>query len=136
MQRSFRPSSALAGAQQARGPRRRSGGLWRWTTRRPWCRPAQRLRLRRVEDYARSLGYSARTLTRATLASDGVTAKEFIDRRILLEAKRLLAHSEQSAAHIAVQLGFSSATNFSKFFHRHTGKSPLTFRREIRGSQD
>ncbi|WP_431952129.1 hypothetical protein [Actinacidiphila sp. bgisy167] len=37
-------------------------------------------RTRRVEDYARSLGYSARTLTRATLAADGVTAKEFIDR--------------------------------------------------------
>lgn len=93
-------------------------------------------RVRRVEDYARTLGYSARTLTRATLTADGVTAKEFIDRRILLEAKRLLAHSEQSAAHIAAQLGFSSATDFSKFFHRHTGKSPLAFRREIRGSQD
>ncbi|MFF3257484.1 helix-turn-helix domain-containing protein [Actinacidiphila glaucinigra] len=46
------------------------------------------------------------------------------------------AGSEQSAAHIAARLGFSSATNFSKFFHRHTGKSPLAFRREIRGSQD
>ncbi len=29
----------------------------------------------RVEDYARTLGYSARTLTRATLAADGVTAR-------------------------------------------------------------
>ncbi|KOV87314.1 transcriptional regulator [Streptomyces sp. NRRL WC-3618] len=91
--------------------------------------------VRRVEDYAHALGYSARTLSRATLAADGVTAKEFIDRRVLLEAKRLLAHSDQSAARIAAQLGFSSATNFSKFFHRHTGKSPLGFRGTIRGTQ-
>ncbi|MEV5493685.1 AraC family transcriptional regulator [Streptomyces bobili] len=92
-------------------------------------------RIRRVDDFARALGYSARTLSRATLAADGVTAKEFIDRRVLLEAKRLLAHSDQSAARIADRLGFSSATNFSKFFHRHTGKSPLAFRRTIRGAQ-
>ncbi|MFC8663898.1 helix-turn-helix transcriptional regulator [Streptomyces sp. NPDC057199] len=93
-------------------------------------------RIRRIEDYARALGYSARTLSRATLAVDGVTAKEFVDRRVLLEAKRLLAHGDQSAARIAAQLGFSSATNFSKFFHRHTGQSPLAFRGTIRGVRD
>ncbi|MFI2437510.1 helix-turn-helix transcriptional regulator [Streptomyces sp. NPDC018693] len=91
--------------------------------------------VRRVEEYAHALGYSARTLSRATLAADGVTAKEFIDRRVLLEAKRLLAHSDQSAARIAARLGFSSTTNFSKFFHRHTGKSPLGFRGTVRGTQ-
>ncbi|MHC5908306.1 helix-turn-helix domain-containing protein [Streptomyces sp. S6] len=92
-------------------------------------------RCRRVEEYARDLGYSARTLSRATLAADGVTAKEFVDRRVLLEARRLLAHSDESAAQIAGRLGFSSATNFGKFFHRHTGESPLGFRRTIRGTQ-
>ncbi|MPY38449.1 AraC family transcriptional regulator [Streptomyces phyllanthi] len=81
------------------------------------------------------MGYSARTLSRATLAADGVTAKEFIDRRVLVEAKRLLAHSDESAARITGLLGFSSATNFSKFFHRHIGKSPLSFRRTLHGTQ-
>ncbi|KOG90185.1 transcriptional regulator, partial [Streptomyces varsoviensis] len=55
----------------------------------------------RVADYARTLGYSPRTLSHASLAAAGVGAKEFIDRRVVLEAKRLLAHSELPAARIA-----------------------------------
>ncbi|WP_060905010.1 helix-turn-helix transcriptional regulator [Streptomyces scabiei] len=90
-------------------------------------------RTRRVEDYAEALGYSARTLARATLASAGLGAKEFIDRRVVLEAKRLLAHSDQSAARIADRLGFSSATHFSKYFHQRTGQTPITFRDTVRG---
>ncbi|MFJ7149127.1 helix-turn-helix domain-containing protein [Streptomyces sp. NPDC100445] len=90
-------------------------------------------RTRRVEDYARRLGYSARTLTRASLAATGVGAKEFIDRRLVLEAKRLLAHGDQSAVQVSRQLGFSSATNFSKYFQERTGQSPIGFRTSIRG---
>jgi AraC-like DNA-binding protein len=89
---------------------------------------------RRLEDYARTLGYSTRTLTRASMDAAGVGAKEYIDRRVLLEAKRLLAHGDQPAAKIAVRLGFSSATNFSKFFHQRTGTSPLAFRHTVRGT--
>ncbi len=90
-------------------------------------------RVRRVEDYAHALGYSPRTLSRATLAAAGVGAKEFLDRRVILEAKRLLAHSDRSAAQIATQLGFSSATNFTKYFHQRTGASPIAFRAQVRG---
>ncbi|MEV0321047.1 helix-turn-helix domain-containing protein [Streptomyces sp. NPDC050658] len=90
-------------------------------------------RSRRLDDYAAALGYSTRTLSRATLAGAGVGAKEFIDRRVVLEAKRLLAHSDQPAARIADRLGFSSATNFSKFFHKRTGQTPIDFRGAMRG---
>jgi AraC-like DNA-binding protein len=91
-------------------------------------------RTRRVENYAEALGYSARTLSRATLASAGLGAREFIDRRVVLEAKRLLAHSDQSAARIADRLGFSSATHFSKYFHQRTGQTPIAFRDSVRGN--
>ncbi|MEU8784734.1 AraC family transcriptional regulator [Streptomyces sp. NPDC048637] len=90
-------------------------------------------RSRRVADYARSLGYAPRTLSRATEAAAGVGAKEFIDRRVALEAKRLLAHGDQSAARIADRLGFADATNFSKFFQRQTGTTPIAFRGAVRG---
>ncbi|MFF0446554.1 helix-turn-helix transcriptional regulator [Streptomyces sp. NPDC004609] len=90
-------------------------------------------RSRRVEDYAEALGYSARTLSRATLAAAGLGAKEFIDRRVVLEAKRLLAHSDQTAARIAGHLGFSSATHFNKYFHQRTGQTPIAFRTMVRG---
>ncbi|MFI7004442.1 helix-turn-helix domain-containing protein [Nocardia sp. NPDC050175] len=88
---------------------------------------------RRVQDYATTLGYSARTLSRATLAAAGIGAKEFIDRRLILEAKRLLAHSDQTAARIADHLGFASATHFSKYFHQRTDQTPIAFRETIRG---
>ncbi|MFH8409545.1 helix-turn-helix domain-containing protein [Streptomyces sp. NPDC018019] len=90
-------------------------------------------RTRRVEDYARQLGYSPRTLSRATAAATGVGAKEFIDRRVVLEAKRLLAHGDQTAARIAVRLGFADAANFAKFFQHRTGSTPISFRTEVRG---
>ncbi|MCB5910334.1 helix-turn-helix domain-containing protein [Streptomyces pinistramenti] len=89
---------------------------------------------RRVADYARALGYAPRTLSRATEAAAGVGAKEFIDRRVVLEAKRLLAHGDRSAARIADRLGFADATNFTKFFQRHAGTTPIAFREAVRGS--
>ncbi|WP_328673202.1 helix-turn-helix transcriptional regulator [Streptomyces sp. NBC_00328] len=90
-------------------------------------------RTRRVDDYALALGYSARTLSRAALESAGIGAKEFIDRRVILEAKRLLAHTDLAAARIAAQLGFSSATNFAKYFHQRAGQAPIAFRTAVRG---
>ncbi|MEV0219212.1 helix-turn-helix transcriptional regulator [Streptomyces sp. NPDC050704] len=89
-------------------------------------------RTRRLEDYARALGYSSRTLSRATLAATGIGAKEFIDRRVILESRRLLAHGDQPAARIASRLGFSSATNFSKYFQQRTGTAPIAFREAVR----
>ncbi|MFI0960239.1 helix-turn-helix transcriptional regulator [Streptomyces sp. NPDC021080] len=88
---------------------------------------------RRVDDYALTLGYSARTLSRAALESAGIGAKEFIDRRVVLEAKRLLAHTDLAAARIADRLGFSSATNFAKYFHQRAGQAPIAFRTAVRG---
>jgi len=90
-------------------------------------------RTRRVADYAHTLGYSPRTLSRAALAASGVGAKEFIDRRVVLEAKRLLAHSDRTAAQIADQLGFANPTQFSKYFQQRTEQSPLAFRAAVRG---
>ncbi|MFD4599329.1 helix-turn-helix domain-containing protein [Streptomyces sp. NPDC058464] len=90
-------------------------------------------RTRRVEDYARILGYSARTLARATLNGAGLSAKEFVDRRVVLEAKRLLAHSDRTAAQISDQLGFVNPSQFSKYFLHRVGRSPIDFRDTVRG---
>jgi AraC-like DNA-binding protein len=85
-------------------------------------------RSRDVSEYAAQLGYSPRTVSRATHQAFGMAAKQFIDQRVMLEAKRLLAHDELSAAQIATFLGFPSATSFAKFFRRHTGNTPGAFR--------
>ena len=85
---------------------------------------------RSVSDYARRIGTSPKTLSRATAGLTGRSPKELIDRRVVLEARRLLAYTTDPAAVIGSHLGFSEPTNFTKFFARHTGTSPQEFRAE------
>ncbi|MFI2765416.1 helix-turn-helix domain-containing protein [Streptomyces echinatus] len=74
--------------------------------------------------YARTLGYAPRTLSRAVQQVTGRTAKVYIVDRIVLEAKRLLAHDRLTAARCAAMLGFPDASNFSVFFRKATGMRP------------
>ncbi|WP_327706858.1 AraC family transcriptional regulator [Streptomyces decoyicus] len=85
-------------------------------------------RCHHVDDYAQALGYDRRTLTRATRAATGLGAKQFLDRRILLEAQRLLAHTDLPAARCAERVGFTDAANFTAFFQRQTGLPPSRWR--------
>jgi AraC-like DNA-binding protein len=108
-------------------------GAGRTAERRTFARFRQELEnrhaaSRRVEDYARHLGCSVRTLTRASLAVAGRTAKQVVDDRVALEARRLLACTDEPIADIGRGLGFPEPTNFGRFFHRETGLSPGAFR--------
>ncbi|MFH8773970.1 MULTISPECIES: helix-turn-helix domain-containing protein [unclassified Streptomyces] len=85
-----------------------------------------------VSAYADALGYSRRTLVRAVRAATGETPKGFIDKRVVLEAKRLLAHTDMPIGRVGAAVGFPDAANFSKFFHLHTGVPPAAFRAELR----
>lgn len=87
---------------------------------------------RLVEEYAGDLRCSVRTLTRASLAATGRTAKQLVDDRVALEAKRLLAESDLPVAEVGARLGFTEPTNFGRFFARTVGISPGQFRIESR----
>ncbi|MFE3192653.1 helix-turn-helix domain-containing protein [Nocardia sp. NPDC059240] len=81
-----------------------------------------------VADYAARLGYSTRTLNRLARENTGLSAKQLIDERIVLEAKRALVHGRDPVARIAEDLGFDDASNFSKYFQLRAGITPLAFR--------
>ncbi|BAC69476.1 transcriptional regulator [Streptomyces avermitilis] len=85
-----------------------------------------------VSAYADTLGYSRRTLVRAVRAATGQTPKGFIDKRVTLEAKRLLAHTDLPIGRVGAAVGFPDSANFSKFFHQHTDTTPAAFRAELR----
>jgi AraC family transcriptional regulator, transcriptional activator of pobA len=67
-------------------------------------------------------------LNQATTKVLGKSPKEIIDNRILLEAKRLLAHTNENVKEIAYTLGFEEPTNFIKYFKKHSTFTPTEFR--------
>ncbi|MUM18868.1 hypothetical protein BI330_19695 [Mycobacterium sp. CBMA 623] len=83
---------------------------------------------RNTGDYARQLGYSARTINRSALRNTGLTVKQLVDERTLLEAKRLLAHDTTPVQAVGRSVGFAEPTTFTRFFRRRTGVTPLEFR--------
>ncbi|MFE3192673.1 helix-turn-helix domain-containing protein [Nocardia sp. NPDC059240] len=83
---------------------------------------------REVSWYAAQLGYSPRTLSRAVHAATGFTAKQYLNARVALEAKRMLAHEPVTTAECARRLGFEDPANFTKFFRAQTGTTPTGFR--------
>ena len=87
----------------------------------------------RVAQYASHLGCAEKSLNRATLEVADVGAKAFLVSRIVLEAKRLLAHTLLPVSTIGEQLGFDEATNFVKFFRRETALTPGAFRTRQNG---
>lgn len=86
-----------------------------------------------VSSYAAALGCTEKSLTRAALEASGQSAKDVITARIVLEAKRLLVHTDRPIYLIAEGLGFEEATNFAKFFKRETTCTPISFRRQYKG---
>lgn len=81
---------------------------------------------------AERLGVSTSTLTRVCNDVLGHSAKEAVDRRVALEAQRLLVHSTSTSVAIGELLGFSEPTNFVKFFRRRVGSTPEAFRQAHR----
>lgn len=83
-----------------------------------------------VESYAECLHVSADHLRAVVKKHTGRTVRELIDERVMLEAKRLLSHTELSVSEVAWHLQFSEPTHFARFFKRHTGRAPNDFKRE------
>lgn len=83
-----------------------------------------------VKDFAEDLNVSTRTLDRRCLQILKKTAREIIDERLLLEAKRILSYSTDPLKITADRLGFSDVSTFSKFFQRHEGVAPGQFRKQ------
>ncbi|WP_264625395.1 AraC family transcriptional regulator [Candidatus Symbiopectobacterium sp. NZEC135] len=82
-----------------------------------------------VGDYASYLGCTEKSLTRATLAVQGISAKAYLSKRIVLEAKRLLTHTDLSIGALSGRLGFGEVDRFCKFFKRETRFTPKDFRK-------
>ena len=59
----------------------------------------------------------------------GKTAKDYIQARIITEAKRLLYFTGISNKEIGYELGFNEPANFSAFFKKNTQLLPSNFKK-------
>jgi len=59
----------------------------------------------------------------------GVSPQQFVERRRLDAAARLLELTARPIASVAAEVGFADPLYFSTRFRRHTGTSPTTYRR-------
>lgn len=87
---------------------------------------------RQVQFYADLLSVSEKTLQRELKSLTGETPKSYIEKRILLEAKRLLSYSNLSIKEIGFSLGFDEPSNFNKFFKVRTQFTPADFRQSTK----
>ena len=88
-------------------------------------------RTRSVAHYAKHAGISARRLGELLVAHTGKSTKQVIDERVVLEQKRLLAHTDLTVKQLADRTGFDEPTNLVKFFRHHTRMTPLAFRKNL-----
>jgi AraC-like DNA-binding protein len=77
---------------------------------------------------AAALGVSTDHLSATLRGITGKSAARHIHERLLLEARRLLAHSHLDVAEIAWHLGYEDASYFGRVFRRHEGIAPGHFR--------
>ena len=89
-------------------------------------------RIRSVQAYANSLGMNANHLSEMIKTLTGLSPGRIIRRQIVLEAKRLLAVTDLTAAEIGYTMNFEDPSYFGRFLKRETGLSPSKLRRHIR----
>lgn len=83
----------------------------------------------RVEDYARQLDISSKTLTRVLLRYTNRTTKAYLDEFLLLKIKRYLLDEGLTLQEIANRLNFDEITNLIKFFKKFEKITPSEFKK-------
>lgn len=84
-----------------------------------------------VAFYAAQLAISEQYLARIVRTGTGKTVNGIICDLLLMEARRLLGNRMLAVSDVALQLNFSDASAFCKFFRRNTGETPLGFRKRL-----
>jgi AraC-like DNA-binding protein len=83
---------------------------------------------KQVSDYAGLLNLSPYQLNAITKATTGKTCSELINEHVILETKRYLLSTSNQIAQIADLLGYEDISYFIRFFKKHTGYTPESFR--------
>ncbi|MDO9633858.1 MAG: helix-turn-helix transcriptional regulator [Paludibacter sp.] len=81
-----------------------------------------------VNDYADKLAVTPDYLNKTVKSITGKSAKEHIQSKLIIEAKRSLLFTNQSSKELAYALGFDESAHFNNFFKKKTGLTPTEFK--------
>lgn len=81
-----------------------------------------------VKDYADALNVTPNYLNEVIKSATDTSAKDFIQSRIILEAKRMVLFTGKSSKEVGFELGFEDPSHFSKFFKNNAGQSLQEFK--------
>jgi AraC family transcriptional activator of pobA len=85
-----------------------------------------------ASEVARLLGVSRSWLNQRVRQETEKSLTDHLQGRLILESKRLLAHSDLNVSEVAYQLGFEDPSYFTRLFRQMEGLSPREFREEYR----
>lgn len=81
-----------------------------------------------VKEYASELNVTPSYLNELVKSNINQSAKEYIQHRLVLEAKRMSLFTSKSSKEIGFDLGFEDPSHFSKFFKTTSGHSLQEFK--------
>ncbi|WP_417506939.1 helix-turn-helix domain-containing protein [Marinomonas gallaica] len=87
---------------------------------------------RRITFYCDQLKINESRLNYICNKITDTSPKKIINGRIILDAKRLLSHTNMNLTEISYTLGFMDPSYFSRFFYKNTQSTPTEFRNEHR----
>jgi AraC-like DNA-binding protein len=88
-----------------------------------------------VKDIASAVNLHPGYLHRIFKTHMGCTVMEYLSSQRVEKAKMLLAHTDIPVIDISDYIGINSRQYFSSIFKKHTGKSPLEFRKSIEAAK-
>lgn len=81
-----------------------------------------------VRYYADKLCVTPNYLNEIVSSALGISAKQYIQNKVMEEAKRLLVYTDFPISEIAFELHFSTVSYFVRCFRQSTGETPLAYR--------
>ena len=87
-----------------------------------------------VADYARLLHITPNHLNKTVRLVTGIPASKWIEEAIILEAKAMLSQSQLSISEVAIAVGMTDQSYFTRLFKKQEGITPSQFRKMIEKS--
>ncbi len=84
------------------------------------------------KDIAAAVGVSENYLSQIFHQEMTISPWDYLNRFRIQQARELLSLSNETITQIATQVGFNDSAYFSRVFRKHTGQSPLDYRRQPR----